>query len=634
MRILPGNLPMLVFALGSNTTDSFILSRCDLKQAGSSELNIKVSTQRQPLVFPVHSHCKNEVDAIHQDYQYTPCPTILAGCWLEEWNELCENVDRNMEGLVSPAPESFHVLHSVVSNINSEITCLDGRSSEGTVAVSYLDDLKALSSFLVKPRYVIELYLDCGSLKWRLIPRARDTKCEVVYPYSFIQDSEAELHHKHNTLELSRMALDLATKTSSPHTLTKVHGITRQAKKRLILTMGLDLRGPTSSDACFNFALAGVQCSCSLFRSLSHIGMHELKRTGLRSSFQPKLILQMAEKFAACDISGHHALDLYYAAGVCLEEKGYTDSMLIESLKNGSYGLHFPRPLLWLWRFSSRQRKVSIPERTFGHSAKRNINWAEIFNDTSNPLVVDVGSGMGASLLNLSVASVDHCIEDNSHPGFDELQIDWSECNYAGADLNHAMANFGNGIISRDTRKEGRVHFFCLSAEDFLRELLSYPGGVALIMINFPTPYSIGGVGNSQLPSKHSNEFMVTKNVIAMIAELLSVPDKKGRKGIFLFQTKCEDIAVHVKTELLSLSELECIPSRYPVKDIDRQYEKCGKRPKRLDEWLKHTPSPERAEGSEYSTTPILPTAGRPETEVQCDYEHTLVHRCLFQMTT
>ena len=221
---------MLVFALGSNTTDSFILSRCDLKQAGSRELNIKVSTQRQPLVFPVHSHCKNEVDAIHQDYQYTPCPTILAGCWLEEWNELCENVDRNMEGLVSPAPESFHVLHSVVSNINSEITCLDGRSPEGTVAVSYLDDLKALSSFLVKPSYVIELYLDCGSLKWRLIPRARNTKCEVVYPCSFIQDSEAELHHKHNTLELSRMALDLATKTSSPHTLTKVHGITRQAE--------------------------------------------------------------------------------------------------------------------------------------------------------------------------------------------------------------------------------------------------------------------------------------------------------------------------------------------------------------------------------------------------------------------
>ncbi|KAL7534773.1 hypothetical protein ACHAXR_006069, partial [Thalassiosira sp. AJA248-18] len=542
-------------------------------------------------------------DQQDQDWcQYASCPTLLTDCQPDQWHINCEDVDKTMSCLVSPAPESFHVLHSVISNIHD-------KNSPNT-----LNDLRALSSFIVKPDYSIELFLDCDMLKWRLIPRS-NCELSVIYPCECIQEGKAELYHEHNALQLSRIALDLATKApNDPRIFPQIHDIALQAEKRLALTMGSDLRGPTSSDASFNFALAGVQRSGSLFQTLRCIGVHELKRAGLRASFKPKHILQMVEKFAACDTQ--HAFDLYHIAGDILDKKGYIDSALIEKLKDGNFGFHCERPLIWLWRFSSRQKKVS--EIVSKSQEQRSIIWDNIFTDPSLPLVVDVGSGMGASLLNLStLISRDESAEESSKADDHALQMTWSGFNYVGADLNLSMVNFGNGIISRDStaRRTGRAHFFCLSAEDFLIELHSYPGSVALIMINFPSPFRLAenGAGNSQLPSKHSNRFMVSKEVLASVAGLLS---NNSGNGLFLFQTKCEDVAVHVKNDCLSLGTLECIPCNNSVDDIEHLYKTSGKRPKRVDEWLKATPSVERAEGRMFSNTPLLPKAGRPETEV------------------
>ena len=106
----------------------------------------------------------------------------------------------------------------------------------------------------------------------------------------------------------------------------------------------------------------------------------------------PKHILHMVEKFAACDIQGQYAIDLYHDGGECLETKGYDDFGLIESLKDGNFGFHSPRPLIWLWRFSSRQKKLSTGDSISnpkGPKGTRSIGWAEIFDETSKPLVVD-----------------------------------------------------------------------------------------------------------------------------------------------------------------------------------------------------------------------------------------------------
>lgn len=156
---------------------------------------------------------------IAEDYDTTPCPSLLSDdCKSDQWHDFCEDVDEIMACLVSPAPESFCVLHSTISRINGE---REGFS--GNIGGNALNDLRALS-FLIKPEFAIDLYEDADILKWRLIPRAG----LVIH---CIQRGKPELYHEHNPLQLSRLAVDLATKTpNDPMNLPKVHYFARQAE--------------------------------------------------------------------------------------------------------------------------------------------------------------------------------------------------------------------------------------------------------------------------------------------------------------------------------------------------------------------------------------------------------------------
>jgi hypothetical protein len=148
------------------------------------------------------------------------CPTLLTACQFQQWQKLCEDVDKVKGSLVSPAPESFHVLHSLISKINDEVECFD----ENSPADPFTNDLKALSSFLIKDNYSIVLYLDSSLVKWKIEPGC-------INLCNDIQESMIELYHKHNTLEWSRMASDLAAKNPSNLVVSlKVHHLARQAE--------------------------------------------------------------------------------------------------------------------------------------------------------------------------------------------------------------------------------------------------------------------------------------------------------------------------------------------------------------------------------------------------------------------
>lgn len=158
---------------------------------------------------------RSRVDDSHET-ECTSYRTLLSAFQFEQWHKLCEDVDKVMESLVSPAPESFHVLHSLISKINDDVDCFDGNSPA--------NDLKALSSFLIKPNYTIVLYLDSDLVKWK-------TEHGCINSYNNIQECQTELYHKHNILELSRMALDLAAKNlNDPEVSLKVHHLSRQAE--------------------------------------------------------------------------------------------------------------------------------------------------------------------------------------------------------------------------------------------------------------------------------------------------------------------------------------------------------------------------------------------------------------------
>jgi hypothetical protein len=116
-----------------------------------------------------------------------------------------------------------------MARVNNEIDCCGNNES---LTSNCLNDLNALSSFLVKPRYVIELYNDSGVLKWKLVTRIPSSDGNVSHLLDCDQ-SMPELHHKCKLLTLSQMALDLATE--SPHrteTLEEIHELARQAEVR------------------------------------------------------------------------------------------------------------------------------------------------------------------------------------------------------------------------------------------------------------------------------------------------------------------------------------------------------------------------------------------------------------------
>jgi len=83
----------------------------------------------------------------HQDHQST------------QWLDYCDDIDKAQENLISPASESFHVIHTAISKLNKEL---------GNISASnHYNDLKAL--YLLKTNVGIELYTESGVIRWRVI---------------------------------------------------------------------------------------------------------------------------------------------------------------------------------------------------------------------------------------------------------------------------------------------------------------------------------------------------------------------------------------------------------------------------------------------------------------------------------
>lgn len=392
------------------------------------------------------------------------------------------------------------------------------------------------------------------------------------------------------------------------------------------LTMGSDLRGRTSADAAFQLALSGVEENHQVFNSFIDVGIYELLRVGSRSSFQSKFILQMTEKFAASGIENTRMVGFYKIAGELLKAKNFRDKDLIDSLLNQRFGMHCDRPLLWLWRYSARQSKIS--SKVISTTNHQTYEWKSHFKNANRDLVVDVGCGMCSSLINLSTKSK-LFNEEPPHPLLSD--IEWEICNYAGTDLNQKFIAYGKGVLSRRGQDcRDRVHLCSVPALEFLSDLQFYPGRVKLISIHFPTPYKIDSEeGNPQLPNMEHGGFMITHEVANEISLLM-----KKHRSIFLFQTKCEDVAIYTKSLMSKVDQnIRCVPCPNHIKSINELYHSNNGVPQRVKKWMANIDERdiERAEGNNWSSVPLLPMFGRPETEINCEYQNTVVHRCLFQ---
>jgi len=409
-----------------------------------------------------------------------------------------------------------------------------------------------------------------------------------------------------------------------------------------------ELHGRKAADAILWFALAGIDDD-DLFSDLFEIARTELDRFGRNTSCRPKDILHIVERAGmAASIIGTQ--QLYTTAADCLEYKmkertnhdinsndivwGNLDYRnIIQELRDGSFGLHSDRSLLGLWRFSSRQRKqkqfLYNAAQHFEHTregnttedisaSKQYYKWAEMYTDPSRPLIIDMGCGMGVSLLGLaSSQSINHS----------ELQIDkLPKCNFLGVDLSRLAIGYARGACRRFGLSSD-LHFVVDSAENCLRHISeSYPGDVALSMIQFPTPYkfqyeneevspSVAKRGfNSQLPSSASDNFMVSENLVSLTYNMLS-----ENNGKLLIQSNCEDVSVYMKN-LAVKAGFRSIPFTDSVKELNPVTQRAKK-------WVEC--GGERPIGKYWSDNSLLPQKGRTETEVACSIDNKPVHRCL-----
>lgn len=519
-----------------------------------------------------------------------------------------ETIDGILQSLHSPAPQSFFVLQRSLNMTKGD--------RSGTV-----ESALASCRYLLKDRYhfivVRESCRDAGvaiqpGIDWNVLTNTS----EVPSNWKAVSDGSTSAQ---SLIQIANEILGHVSWSSElqcPIDECFIDRLLDCMEDRLHITLGTDIRGRTSADTAFTLALAGVSRQ-TLYRDLVRIAGLEMNRVRKRTSRRAKDVAHMAEKLAAAGLKGKEVEDVYRVSAGVLGFKGATYD-IVESMKTPEkFDMLCPRPLMWLWRSSSKQVKPRqvLREAEEGIESVYSQVKLDNFKDCGRPLVVDIGCGLGVSLIGLASRSSFH--EDDYSSNLLPT-TKFSECNFIGGDLSQMAIRFGRGISKRWGLAD-RLHYTYASAEHLVGNITEiYPGYVALVLIQFPSPFILEGkkIGNTQLPSGPDCGFMVTESLMANVAHLL-----QNSGGRLLLQSNCEDVAVHMK-EMAVRCGLAVIAADDPV--TDPQTEGL---PQRTMDWIGSGGT--RAVGPEWSRTALLPYRCATETEIACEIKGTPVHRCL-----
>jgi len=332
-----------------------------------------------------------------------------------------------------------------------------------------------------------------------------------------------------------------------------------------------------------------------------------------------------------------------------LDKKGFynDDYSFLQSLVSSTFDLCSDRTPLWLWRFSSKQTKITPTQSlSLANSTKSSLNdidWFNLFEDNTKPLIVDLGCGMGVSTLGLSTLQSDGLNGKLKQTFIDGniYNLDWSKHNFLASDLNAQFIAYAQGIATRWGILGKHIQFLVSSTEDLLSAVNEhYPGPVKLIMIQFPTPYRLQpstssgdpeiGIENQrgynpQLPLDPKVDFMANEQVLRTTGKILS----RNINSYLLLQSNCEDVAVTMRKATEEVTSLKCcIDKSNMVTETDNVHHQQVL-PRRTKEWMNM--GGKRAEGPGWSAVPFVPNRGATETELICQLEGTPIHRCMFK---
>ena len=187
-----------------------------------------------------------------------------------------------------------------------------------------------------------------------------------------------------------------------------------------------------------------------------------------------------------------------------------------------------------------QQRALDMQWKHFGLSLQAgSVNLEKIFGNT-NPVVVEIGFGMGDSLLNMAV----------ENPGYNFIGI---EVHLPG--VGHLLNEAGKLQITN-------LRIYCADALDILSKCIPQHA-LARVQLFFPDPWP---------KKRHHKRRIVQPAFVELVASRL----KQG--GIFHLCTDWEPYAEHMLQVLASSDELQNTTTKFATKPSYRPETKFEKR--------------------------------------------------------
>jgi SAM-dependent methyltransferase len=472
----------------------------------------------------------------------------------------------------------------------------------------------------------------------------RQGKGEDEYIFASERASKGDVMKKVNVFDLAKLAFE---KSASESELEYAE-VEQLANDTLIaIDEGYaDLHGRRYADLALLFALAGSR-NTYLFDRLATLFRDYLLAQKSPAILQTRWVRHSLERFRSAGIPPDHSLFISTAYI-------FKDSFKLR----GDESFVFPsRSLLWLARQTRKWRKSGRQSLTNRQKFDTNdgLNISSLFRDPHLPLVIDLGCGLGVSLLGMTALSYSHAF------------------NRLGCDLSVRSIRFATAMADR-----WNITSHCAFVETEALVLLqriqsSYPGRIAWVSINFPSPYNIGelvdtleSVGNKQLPNLEN--FMITNSLLIKAIELLQMSSSRfqDHDSHLYFQTNVEDVGIVVQdmiNGLLPEYPISYTPSeetfgncfasslvnnRHPFREIDKHGYSAnlplwvesallleinstesayGKR-RRI--WIDSGSARRRACGQNWLSMSALPPCCKTETELTCEENFKFVHRLLY----
>ena len=406
--------------------------------------------------------------------------------------------------------------------------------------------------------------------------------------------------------------------------------------RHLYINLGSDIRDK-AADVALALSMVPIAnvfestCVNRIMEILCHVASKEIARRRNQSRKSVEL-LSMCEKFAAAGCSGGCLQLVISEARKVSEGLNGSDSMS-QTMANNLANLNFwsERSLLALWRKSHTLHKVSKRDFDSALSVEDIIVDPPKFDDPSLPLVVDVGCGLGVTLIGLAAMAEGQLSDERSESDRLPLPLEWAEYNYLGADYSLNATRWASSLTMR-MKLSGRCHFIHASAEALLEYADKADVNVKMILVQFPTPYRLNhddkqGGRNEKLPrSSVDPTFLANETFLDHCAEILT-RDEVDSERYILLQSNCEDVALQLHESLLSrnLVAMDAVRPRHTFNGLEVS--------SRTKSWLQSRDGEHtyRALGRQWSSEPIIPVA--TETEASCSKHATPIHRCLFKVS-